>query len=482
MKRLVNLLKMKKIGLFILTAALLSTSCKKTAITNTGNGGASTDSLKYNADWTYATHGNSSQDYTVVFPQNAVNTLEITMTAAQWTSVRNNMKTLFGADFGSNINLPPPGTSTTEPDYVDVTLKFNGKTWKNVGYRLKGNSTLRTAWTQGNYKLPFRLNFDKFEDKYPGITNQHFYGFEELSFSPGAKDPTLIHEKLAADVFRQAGIPAAVTAFYKVFVDFGSGLKYCGIYTAVELPDDNMAKSQFGEESGNMYKPESNFLNFNQSVFEKKSNETAADYTDVKTFITALNSSTRTIDPAKWRTDLEAIFNMEHFLKYLAINNTIVNWDSYGVMAHNYYLYNHSTKKLTWIPWDHNEAFAGSPGITGTVIVGPPGPGGGMKGLSLTMNEVSSSWPLLRHVADDPVYFAKYKAYMKSFKDNVFTETYMNGLIDKYQSLISSFVIGTNGEKPGYTYITSESAFTGSFPALKAHVVSRRALVTTFVP
>ena len=475
-------------GIVFLSLMIIS-ACKKTAITtDPGNGNPSTDSLKYNADWTYATHGNSAPDYTTVFPQNAVNTLEITMTAAQWTSIRNNMKALYGADFGSNINLPPAGTtSTTEPDYVDVTLKFNGKTWKNVGYRLKGNSTLRTAWTQGNYKLPFRLNFDKFEDKYPGTTNQHFFGFEELSFSPGAKDQSLIHEKMAADVFRQAGIPAAVTAFYKVYVDIGSGLKYCGVYTAVEVPDDNMIKAQFGEESGNMYKPESNFLTFNQTVFEKKNNETAADYTDVKTFITALNSATRTSDPAKWRTDLEAIFNMEHFLKYLAINNTIVNWDSYGVMAHNYYLYNHTTKKLTWIPWDHNEAFAGSPGITGSAVVGPPGPpgpggGGGMTGLSLTMNEVSSSWPLLRYIADDPIYFAKYKAYMKAFKDNVFTEAYMNGLIDKYQSLITPFAVGVNGEKPSYTYLTSEASFTSSFPALKTHVTARRALVTTFVP
>jgi hypothetical protein len=71
---------------------------------------------------------------------------------------------------------------------------------------------------------------------------------------------------------------------------------------------------------------------------------------------------------------------------------------------------------------------------------------------------------------------------MKAFKDNVFTEAYMNGLIDKYQSLISPFAIGANGEKPSYTYLTSESSFTNSFATLKTHVTARRALVTTFVP
>jgi hypothetical protein len=105
-----------------------------------------------------------------------------------------------------------------------------------------------------------------------------------------------------------------------------------------------------------------------------------------------------------------------------------------------------------------------------------------MNAVSLSMNEVGVNWPLLRHVASDPVYFSRYKSHMKLFKDNVFTEAYMNGLIDKYQQLISSSVIGTNGEKPQYTYITSESSFTNSFSALKTHVTARRNLINTFAP
>lgn len=98
------------------------------------------------------------------------------------------------------------------------------------------------------------------------------------------------------------------------------------------------------------------------------------------------------------------------------------------------------------------------------------------------MNEVSTSWPLIRYVADDPIYLGKYKTYLKSFKDNVFTEAAMNALIDKYQNLISSAAVGVNGEKPKYTYLTSDASFTNAFTALKAHVVARRLLITTYVP
>lgn len=469
-------------GFTIILFSFITLSCRKEALTDIFQTfTVAADTLKYNADWSYSSHGNSDQNYAVVFPQNSVNTIEISMTATQWNSIKTNMKSIYGTDFGASTPPGGPGGgnfTSTEPDYVDVQLKFGGKTWKNVGFRLKGNSTLKTAWSQGNYKLPFRLNFDRFEDKYAAITNQHFYGFEEMSFSSGYKDQSLIREKLASDVFRNAGIPCAVTAFYKVYIDIGAGLKYCGVYTGVELPDDNMIKSQFGEEKGNIYKPESNFTSFVQTSYEKKNNETAADYNDVKNFITNLNSTIRTIDPLQWRTLMGAVFNMEDYLKYLAVNNAIVNWDSYGVMPHNYYFYNHSSKKLSWIPWDHNEAFAGSPGITGILSSGG---GGGMNPISLSMNEVSTNWPLIRHVANDPVYYAKYKAYMKTFKENIFTESTMNTLIDKYQNLISSSVIGVNGEKFQYTYITSEASFNSAFSMLKTHMVARRNLVTAFV-
>ena len=461
----------------LLCIGLLFCSCRKDPATST----TAVDPVIYNTDWTTATHGNVSPDYATVYPQESVNTIEITIGSTSWNAIRSNMTSLYGSDFGSNAGGPPapPGSVSGEPNYVDVTLRFNNKTWKNVGFRLKGNSSLTSAWKSGNYKLPFRLNFDEFEDKYPGIKNQHFYGFEEMTFSPGFKDQSLIREKISADIFRMAGIPTPQTAFYKVYVDIGAGLKYWGVYCSVEVPDDNMIKNQFGEESGNIYKPESQFTNFIQSQFEKKNNDSAASYADVQQFVTALNSTLRSSNPAQWRSNLEAVFNMDHFAKYLAINNAIVNWDTYGLMAHNYYLYNHSAQKLLWIPWDNNEALFKSPGITG-VSGGSGGPGS--NALSLSMNEVSASWPLIRYLADDPVYFQKYKDYLKSFNNTVFLQSSMDALVEKYHSMVAPFAIGANGEQTGYTYLTSSASFTNEKQNIKTHIANRKALINTFVP
>lgn len=434
----------------------------------------------YNSDWTTSSHGNVAPDYSIVFPQTSVNKIEITLGADKWAAIRANMLSLFGYDFGAgNTGGAPNPFPTQETNYVDGTLRFNGKIWKNVGFRLKGNSTLSMAWRTGNYKLPFRLNFDEFEDQYPGVANQHFFGFEELSFSPGIKDPSLIREKITADIFRKGGIAAPQTAFYAVFVDIGTGLKYWGLYCGIELPDDNMIKNQLGEESGNIYKPESKFGTFLLGEFEKKNNENSPDYSDVQQFIQALNSPNRITSPDLWRSDLEAQFNMDYFLKWLAINNTIVNWDTYGVMAHNYYLYHHSTNKLIWVPWDNNEALSRNPGITGTT--GSTGPGS-LYALSLTMNEVSSAWPLIKHVAADPVYFQRYKDYMKTFKNTAFNVGEIHALIEQYYTLITPFVVGTSGEQPGYTHLSSSTAFVNEKATLQTHIQNRWNLANSFAP
>ena len=431
-----------------------------------------------NPDWTEATHGASvAPNYGTVFPQETVPALHIAMTAAQWQRVRNDMKALYGADFGAGGMAAPPGGTMPDPAYIDVTVTFEGKRWTHVGFRLKGNSSLNSAWRAGNWKLPFRLNFDKFEDDFAGIANQRFFGFDELSMSPGFKDQSLIHEKAASDILRRAGLPAARTAFWRVYIDFGAGERYVGVYTMVEVVDDTMLGDQFPGLTGNLYKPESQLASFVASQFEKKNNTALADYADVQAFVAALNSPLRTSAPAQWRAGLEATFDVDHFTRWLAVNTVMVNWDTYGAFAHNYYLFNHPTRRLLWIPWDHNEALTGSPGVTGA-IPPPPGP----LGLSLSLNEVSVSWPLIRYVADDSLYFARYRAAMRTFVTETFTVAAMDSLLSHHHGLVAPYAVGAQGEQPGATYLTSAAAFTGALDVLKQHVRDRRALVLGWVP
>jgi hypothetical protein len=133
-----------KFFLLVIVVISLASGCRKQTLT-AGDGYSAADSIVYNPDWTFASHGNSEPNYNTVFPQNAVNRLEIIVGSEGWNSIKANMKSLYGNDFGMGGQQPPGASSSVEPSYVNATIKFNGKIWKNVGYRLKGNSTLRSA-------------------------------------------------------------------------------------------------------------------------------------------------------------------------------------------------------------------------------------------------------------------------------------------------------------------------------------------------
>ena len=266
----------------------------------------------------------------------------------------------------------------------------------------------------------------------------------------------MTREKLANEVFRAAGVPVGRSAFYRVYVDFGGGLKYFGLYTATELPEDQYLKTAFGSDKGNLYKPESTLAVFTQWKFPKKTNETAADYSDVEALVSALNAD-RT-DALKWRSNLDATIDTVSFLKWLAVNTLIQNWDAYGMMAHNYYLYAlPNQSRLTWIQWDSSLAmqsgwFAGA--------------------ASLSQAEVTAQWPLIRNLMDDTVYQAQYHAALQAALP-VLSPEVMQPKVQAAHDLVAPYVVGPEGEQTGYTF-RDETAFANSVSAIVTHIQSRQ--------
>jgi len=442
----------------ILLLISITIACKDSSSTNTDF-----DADFEIPDWTNATHGKSGdRNYDVIFPQDEVNRLDIVISESNWNKMLSDMENKYGP-FGSNRGGPGmPGDSDENPVYVPCSVFLDGVEWYKVGIRFKGNSSLKVSWLKGIWKIPLRLNFDRYEDEYPLIDNQRFYGFKELSLSSGYDDKSLMREKLAPEIFRNFGIPAPQTAFYRIYIDNGSGPQYFGLYTAVEVVDDTVIEEQFESDEGNCYKPEGPSASFastglNLSEFDNKTNDN--DWSDIEALFEVLHSSQRTLSPETWRASLEDVFDVDTFLRWLAVNITIQNWDTYGRMTHNYYLYNNPENNLlTWIPWDNNEAFQ-------------TGKQGGA--LSVSCSEVSSSWPLIRFLLDDEVYEAEYKNYLAEVIKDAFEPSKMISKYQQYHNLIAPYAVGTDGERSGYTFLNSDADFTSAMNYLISHVSSR---------
>ena len=423
-------------------------------------------------DWTEATHSKAvDPNFDEVFEDEAVKRIDIVITEDRWQSMLTDMTDLYGT-FGTGSGGPGGGLVDTDEDpiFVPAEVFYNGIEWYRVGVRFKGNSSLQTSWQSGILKLAFKLDFDEFEDDYPQIDNQRFYGFKKLHLKNNYDDKSMLREKVAGDVFRNAGLAGSHTAFYTVYVDHGDGPQYFGLYTMVEDVEDTVLDSNFSDDDGNLYKPDGDAASFaagtyDEDEFVKKNNEDEADFTDVASLLSVLNDDSRTTDAETWRTNLDAVFDTDVFLKYLAANTVIQNWDTYGRMTHNYYLYNDSESgKLVWIPWDNNEALQ-------------LGKMGGSLPLDFSgLN--ASEWPLIGYLYQDAVYKAQYDSYVQEIADNAFSVSNIQSQYSTYSSLIEPYA---TSEIDGYTFLNNSSDFQIAVNELNSHVVSRSTAVSNYL-
>ena len=550
-----------------LIAVVLTACCGCTAAAPGAENGGDTapDIGDIQAD---PSHSSSADpNFSVVFPDDRVNMMTITIAPENWQKMLDNMTELYGEFGGSTTRGMPAapgardnaqpggapgmgGTSDINPVYVPADVSFEDQIWTDVGIRFKGQMSLGSTWKEGSYKISFKLNFDKFEDENPAIKNQRFYGFDELNLQSGYTDDSLMRDMIVPSIFRDSGVPAPHTAFYRVYLDYGEGPIYFGLYTMIESVEDTVIKTQFEDDSGNVYKPEGTGATFARGTFDtasfvKKTNKKGGgDWTDVETLYTVLNSETRTTDPEAWRSELETVLDVDEFLRWLATNTVIQNWDTYGGNSRNFYLYTDPTDgRIVWIPWDNNFALNGSMGAGnrgdlpadgapqmnglptdparefgrpmpegGDALqmngswVGParefdrPNPaggdepgnrigmnpaagfGGGMgRTTSLDLGDVGENWPLIRYLADDPVYYAQYQEYLEMVVTTSFEPTKMEEVYRYYHALIEPYVTGPDGEQAGYTHLKSAEAFDISLDALIEHAYDRHDAVMDYL-
>jgi spore coat protein H len=165
------------------------------------------------------------------------------------------------------------------------------------------------------------------------------------------------------------------------------------------------------------------------------------------------------------------VFNVEEFLRWLATNTAIVNFDTYGWVTKNYYVYQDLTDngRLVWIPWDLNLSLS----MTNPWNVRIP---------SLSLDEITSQWPLIRYVMDDPVYRNFYHQEMVIAMDGCFNEALVTAKIRQYAELIRPYVVGAEGESSEYSYLTNGATeFDDAVTSLLNHVSSRQMTVRNYL-
>ena len=134
-------------------------------------------------------------------------------------------------------------------------------------------------------------------------------------------------------------------------------------------------------------------------------------------------------------------------------------------MTHNYYLYNNpDTSKITWIPWDNNEALQL----------------GKMEGsLPLSFTGLNASeWPLIGYLYQDAVYKTQYDTYVQEIADGAFNTNTIQSQYATYSALIEPYA---NTEIDGYTFLNNSSDFQIAVNELNSHVTQRATAVSNYL-
>ncbi len=286
----------------------------------------------------------SSVDYWSVFDDRRIRKIELRLTQANWDAMMAN---------------------PMEKKLVPADATIFGEEIHEVGISPKGNSTI--GFTA---KIPLKIDFNAYHPE------QEYHNLKMLLLHNNFGDPSSLREKMAYDMMRFAGVNAGFTAFTEVWLDITDDTypaEFLGVYTLVERPDTKYLANRFGPENdrGNLYKADAWFeegaadlayYGKNIADYPHPRGELAyalmykdpakADYQDIIELCYVIDGAEYDT-PEDFATALEEVFNVDTYLRYLAVIFLTLNFDQYPDTGNNYYLYHHpATDQFEWIAWD----------------------------------------------------------------------------------------------------------------------------------
>lgn len=367
-------------------------------------------------------------------------------------------------------------TTAQSEEYSDCTVIIDGEAYKNVGIRGKGNTSLSTVASMDSDRYSFKIEFDQYD------SSMSYYGLDKLSLNNVIQDNTYMKDYLTYRMMNEFGTSAPLCSFAYITVN---GEEW-GLYLAVEGVEDSFLQRNYGNDYGELYKPDSmsfgggrgNGKDFDINEFENKfnsdenaqtseinknkdvqggmpqrgegfvggkgmgSDDVKLHYTDdsydsysniwnnAKTDITD-NDKERLIASLKSLSEydtLEEVVDIEKVIRYFVVHNFVCNGDSYtGSMIHNYYLYEENGQ-LSMIPWDYNLAFGTFHGGNASEQINSP--------IDTPVSGDMSERPMVGWIFSNETYT---EMYHKKFSDFL-ASVNITEIIDNAYGLISEYV------------------------------------------
>jgi|GEM_PF-424673 len=159
-----------------------------------------------------------------------------------------------------------------------------------------------------------------------------------------------------------------------------------------------------------------------------RTNENYANHDALFRFLEVLN---KTPDET-FAAEIEKVFDVDQFLRFLAVSVVLVHLDNYIGMGHNYYLYE-VNGRFTILPWDLNMAF-------GTFGGGPMSGGAADFLIDEPVSGNMNDRPLVKRLLAHKPYLDTYHAYLDKMLKEGFAEGKLESRIDELVAMVRPFV------------------------------------------
>lgn len=137
--------------------------------------------------------------------------------------------------------------SCTDEEYARCSVIIDNEAYKNVAIRAKGNTSLSNVQNYGNDRYSFKIEFDHYDG-----TNT-YYGLDKLSLNNIIQDNTYMKDYLTYQMMGYFGVSAPLCSYVQILVN---GEEW-GLYLAVEGVEESFLSRNYGNDYGELYKPDS---------------------------------------------------------------------------------------------------------------------------------------------------------------------------------------------------------------------------------
>lgn len=313
-----------------------------------------------------------------------------------------------------------------EFNYVHADLEFEGREFRDVGVRYKGNGTFMES--RGALKRSLKIDLNQFEK------GRHLGGRAVLNLHSCVTDASFMNEVLAYQLYRDAGVAAPRTAYALVYLTVPGRHErtLMGLYSLVENVDRHFLEANFGTKRGALFKPVTGnlfaYLGEDWARYNQTYDPKTTLHEEHKARVIETARLFTRADDAEFTARAGQFIDIPQLARFMAVMVFLSDMDGILGPGQNFYLYLHpKTQLFTFLPWDQDHSWGQFP-MRGTAEQ--------RENLSIKKPWEGDSNVFLARVFKLEVFQEEYLARLEEFTASIFQPERFGRQVDQLASKI----------------------------------------------